>query len=196
MKLINWRSLARARGPHGPHTCAMRNTLLQVSNWDVEIKSDNSPLTRADKDANAIICSALQRISPHIPIISEENKLVAYEIRKVNLMCAAVLPACHQLFAGPGQCAPPVAAVCGGGGWKVCVGGGTHDAKRPACSPPAPDRLVRRLCIPSCTGARSLIVCSNSVAVDCIKYINTVLLDRRSTSTFGWWTRWTAPRSS
>lgn len=54
----------------------------EVSKWDVEIKSDSSPLTRADKEANTIICSALQHISPHIPIISEENKLVSHEIRK------------------------------------------------------------------------------------------------------------------
>lgn len=51
----------------------------------MEIKSDSSPLTRADREANAIICNALSIISPHIPIISEENKLTPYEVRKVRL---------------------------------------------------------------------------------------------------------------
>ncbi|KAG1665921.1 hypothetical protein FOA52_004510 [Chlamydomonas sp. UWO 241] len=53
-----------------------------ASKWEVELKSDNSPLTTADTMANAIICRDLQRLSPHVPIISEENKISAYEVRK------------------------------------------------------------------------------------------------------------------
>lgn len=54
----------------------------EVSKWEVELKSDNSPLTKADRVANQIICHGLNQISPHIPIISEENKILAYDIRK------------------------------------------------------------------------------------------------------------------
>lgn len=31
----------------------------EVSKWEVELKSDSSPLTRADKEANRIICDKL-----------------------------------------------------------------------------------------------------------------------------------------
>lgn len=54
----------------------------EASKWEVELKADNSPLTRADRDANAIICEALDKISPHIPIVSEEEKQLGYQIRK------------------------------------------------------------------------------------------------------------------
>ncbi len=51
-------------------------------NFDIEVKGDNSPLTRADKEANDIICAALKKMTPDVPIISEENKEVPYAIRK------------------------------------------------------------------------------------------------------------------
>jgi|GEM_PF-446536 len=38
-----------------------------------EQKSDNSPVTNADLAANHIIMDGLQNLTPHIPIISEEN---------------------------------------------------------------------------------------------------------------------------
>eukprot|EP01023_Acetabularia_acetabulum_P025244 TRINITY_DN2417_c1_g1_i3.p1 TRINITY_DN2417_c1_g1~~TRINITY_DN2417_c1_g1_i3.p1 ORF type:complete len:312 (-),score=59.98 TRINITY_DN2417_c1_g1_i3:217-1152(-) len=58
----------------------------EAADWDVELKSDNSPLTKADKESNAVICAGLERLTPHIPIVSEENKAVDYEIRK-NYQC-------------------------------------------------------------------------------------------------------------
>lgn len=60
------------------HACS------QASKWEVELKSDNSPLTKADTVANQIICRELQRISPHVPIVSEENKILPPEVRKVR----------------------------------------------------------------------------------------------------------------
>ncbi|MCB0736521.1 MAG: 3'(2'),5'-bisphosphate nucleotidase CysQ [Bacteroidetes bacterium] len=50
--------------------------------WEVDKKSDNSPLTIADKLANEIICKGLNLLSSQIPIISEENKQVPYLERK------------------------------------------------------------------------------------------------------------------
>lgn len=55
--------------------------------WNVERKADNSPLTRADQEANAVICAGLTALAPHIPIVSEENKAVGYETRK-NYQCS------------------------------------------------------------------------------------------------------------
>ncbi len=48
----------------------------------VEWKADNSPLTLADKAANEVICKALEAHYPDIPILSEEGKMVSYEVRK------------------------------------------------------------------------------------------------------------------
>lgn len=50
--------------------------------WNVEMKADDSPLTRADQEANAVICEGLASLAPHIPIVSEENKQLPYAIRR------------------------------------------------------------------------------------------------------------------
>lgn len=54
------------------------------SNFDGEVmvKKDDSPLTLADQRANAHIVKKLAEITPEWPIISEENKLQAYEERQ------------------------------------------------------------------------------------------------------------------
>lgn len=67
--------------------------IMNVYNSDdfsVEIKGDNSPLTRADKNANEIINSFL--IRTEIPIISEENKQTSYKERKNWSTCWIVDP--------------------------------------------------------------------------------------------------------
>ena len=48
----------------------------------VERKEDNSPLTQADLAAHDIIVNALKRISPDVPIISEESRVPDYNERK------------------------------------------------------------------------------------------------------------------
>lgn len=53
-----------------------------TENFQVEQKDDNSPLTRADREANNIICEGLENLNIKYPIISEENKLVDYNVRK------------------------------------------------------------------------------------------------------------------
>jgi len=50
--------------------------------FTVEYKDDKSPLTEADTKANEIICTALTKLYPNIPIMSEENKQTEYEVRK------------------------------------------------------------------------------------------------------------------
>jgi len=56
------------------------NLPMQFS--EVEAKSDNSPLTKADKAANEVIVKALQKNYPAIPLISEEEKEVPFETRQ------------------------------------------------------------------------------------------------------------------
>jgi 3'(2'), 5'-bisphosphate nucleotidase len=50
--------------------------------FEIEYKSDSSPLTKADEKSNKAINAALQKSYPHIPILSEENQNQEYEIRK------------------------------------------------------------------------------------------------------------------
>jgi 3'(2'), 5'-bisphosphate nucleotidase len=49
---------------------------------EIERKSDNSPLTIADKAANKVICDGLEKLDFQFPIISEENKEIPYSERK------------------------------------------------------------------------------------------------------------------
>lgn len=52
------------------------------ADFNVEKKSDDSPLTRADRAANTVICDRLAKLPQVFPIISEENKAIPYEERK------------------------------------------------------------------------------------------------------------------
>lgn len=58
------------------------NEILEVydTNFNVEYKEDNSPLTLADKKASAKIVHELQRFE--IPVLSEEGEEISYETRK------------------------------------------------------------------------------------------------------------------
>lgn len=48
--------------------------------FDVEIKGDNSPLTKADTSSHNVIMSFLTKTN--IPVLSEEGKAISYEERK------------------------------------------------------------------------------------------------------------------
>lgn len=59
--------------------------ILEVYNSDdfaVEIKADDSPLTKADKLSHQIIKTGLLNLYPEIPVLSEEGKAISYEERK------------------------------------------------------------------------------------------------------------------
>ena len=63
---------------------------VYATDFDVEIKGDNSPLTIADQNANAVINTYL--LKTDIPIISEENKQTNYSERKNWDRCWIVDP--------------------------------------------------------------------------------------------------------
>jgi 3'(2'), 5'-bisphosphate nucleotidase len=65
---------------------------IYQKDFSVEYKDDKSPLTEADKVSNEIIVDALKELTPEIPIISEENKLIEYEVRKSWKKCWLVDP--------------------------------------------------------------------------------------------------------
>ncbi|MES9993272.1 MAG: 3'(2'),5'-bisphosphate nucleotidase CysQ [Candidatus Thiodiazotropha sp.] len=60
------------------------NAILEIYNTDFEVerKQDNSPLTTADKAAHNIIVSSLERLTPNIPVLSEESSAIPYETRQ------------------------------------------------------------------------------------------------------------------
>lgn len=60
------------------------DAIMEIYKKDFKIdhKTDKSPLTQADIKSNEIICSSLYKFYPNIPIMSEENKQIDYEIRK------------------------------------------------------------------------------------------------------------------
>ncbi len=49
---------------------------------DVERKDDDSPLTKADLAAHNIIVNELNKLTPSIPVLSEEGGIPGYEVRK------------------------------------------------------------------------------------------------------------------
>ncbi|MEW9671087.1 3'(2'),5'-bisphosphate nucleotidase CysQ [Ammoniphilus sp. 3BR4] len=55
---------------------------IYQTDFTIENKEDDSPLTSADKASHAIIAKALKESYPVIPVLSEEGKGVAYEERK------------------------------------------------------------------------------------------------------------------
>ena len=48
----------------------------------ISIKSDNTPVTEADRASNLIITKTLKRLTPNIPILSEESSEIPYLVRK------------------------------------------------------------------------------------------------------------------
>ena len=52
------------------------------TSFDVETKSDSSPLTQADTNSHLVIESGLLSRFPNIPILSEEGKNIPYSERK------------------------------------------------------------------------------------------------------------------
>jgi 3'(2'), 5'-bisphosphate nucleotidase len=65
---------------------------IYQKDFTVEYKDDKSPLTEADKLSNEVIIAGLKELTPDISIISEENKLTDYSIRKNWDQCWLVDP--------------------------------------------------------------------------------------------------------
>jgi 3'(2'), 5'-bisphosphate nucleotidase len=58
--------------------------IMQVYSTEFSVvkKDDDSPLTHADLAAHHVIVSALNALTPHIPILSEESEVIDFEIRR------------------------------------------------------------------------------------------------------------------
>ncbi|HIF89816.1 MAG TPA: 3'(2'),5'-bisphosphate nucleotidase [Candidatus Thioglobus sp.] len=55
---------------------------LHREKLDITVKSDNTPLTLADETAHKLISEELERLTPGIPVLSEESQEIPFEIRK------------------------------------------------------------------------------------------------------------------
>lgn len=64
--------------------CRAGEKILEIyeTEFSVERKKDNSPLTAADMAAHNTICEALTTLTPDIPILSEESSHIDYSERK------------------------------------------------------------------------------------------------------------------
>ena len=60
------------------------DAIMQVyaGEFEVQTKEDESPLTVADLRAHRIIVDGLRRMTPDLPIISEESEPAAFEVRR------------------------------------------------------------------------------------------------------------------
>ena len=54
---------------------------IYESDFDVQTKADQSPLTQADLNAHEVIVGELAALTPEIPIISEESEPPSFEVR-------------------------------------------------------------------------------------------------------------------
>ena len=55
--------------------------IYETEDFGVEMKSDDSPLTKADKAANDVIVAGLEALDFQAPIVSEEGKEMSYATR-------------------------------------------------------------------------------------------------------------------
>lgn len=57
-------------------------TIYHQGDFDVQQKNDNSPVTRADHIAHQVILNGLKKLTPEIPVLSEEGPQYPFEVRK------------------------------------------------------------------------------------------------------------------
>jgi 3'(2'), 5'-bisphosphate nucleotidase len=56
--------------------------IYQQDSFDQQLKLDKSPLTEADIASHNLITNQLQKITPNVPILSEESKKTPWNVRK------------------------------------------------------------------------------------------------------------------
>jgi 3'(2'), 5'-bisphosphate nucleotidase len=56
--------------------------IYQSNNFEQQLKSDSSPLTKADLASHNLIVNRLRELTPNIPILSEESTNIAWQEKK------------------------------------------------------------------------------------------------------------------
>ena len=54
---------------------------LRQDGVEFDIKTDNTPITQADKASHKLIKNSLKKLTPHIPILSEESSEIPFSVR-------------------------------------------------------------------------------------------------------------------
>ena len=77
--------------------------ILEIYNTDFEVqtKGDESPLTQADLAAHRVIVAGLEALSPQIPIISEESAPPPFAERRVAALLVGRPLGRHQGICEP-----------------------------------------------------------------------------------------------
>ena len=57
-------------------TSNVGETIMSLHNENIDfiVKSDSTPLTQADKISHSLVTESLKKITPNVPILSEESK--------------------------------------------------------------------------------------------------------------------------
>ncbi|HET8789862.1 MAG TPA: 3'(2'),5'-bisphosphate nucleotidase CysQ [Modicisalibacter sp.] len=71
-----------ARLIDGVHDAGRQVMSIYRRDFDVETKSDNSPLTEADMASHHALVALLEDLTPHTPILSEESGEIPFATRK------------------------------------------------------------------------------------------------------------------
>ena len=79
--MTNYLSLAQKVGQIARDAGAAILKIYDTEDFGVEMKADDSPLTKADKAANKVIVAGLQALEFQVPIISEEGDNIEYATR-------------------------------------------------------------------------------------------------------------------
>ncbi len=148
--------------------------ILQVYDTDfgVEHKEDNSPLTLADRRSHRILSDGLRSRYPQIPILSEEGREVPYETRRAwsRFWCVDPLDGTKEFVKRNGEFTVNIALIEGRmpvigviyvpvhgdlfvaraheGAWKIS-GGHRQKLNLEGTSPPSPVRVLKSRSHPS-----------------------------------------------
>ena len=79
---VNYLELAREVGQIARRAGAEILKIYDTDDFGVEQKSDDSPLTKADRAANEVIVAGLKELTLQAPIVSEEGKDIPYAERE------------------------------------------------------------------------------------------------------------------
>jgi 3'(2'), 5'-bisphosphate nucleotidase len=132
---------------------------IRRSNWErggVRIKDDATPVTAADEAAEAVICNALARLEPSLPIISEERaEREPPKIHGQSYFLVDPLDGTREFIAGRDEYTVNIGLICSGAPvlgviaapalgliWRGIVGRGAERAEFTAATMSEP-RAIR-----------------------------------------------------
>jgi 3'(2'), 5'-bisphosphate nucleotidase len=92
---------------------AAGRAILAVRNADVRHKADRSPLTAADEASDRLIVAALERLTPEIPIVSEERVTASPRAPGPRYWLVDPLDGTREFLAGNGEYTVNIALIEG-----------------------------------------------------------------------------------